>query len=633
MGENVDRMEMTEDSVRKFTRALLNDIKALEIMLDKGMIESGVERIGAEQELCLVDADCEPAPLNMDVLEGVNDPCVVTEYAKFNLEVNLDPQPFKGDCFSRMQDQLREKLRLISDVAAQHNANVALVGILPTIRQRDLVDKNMTPLPRYQMLNENLMRMRGGQPFRLSINGADELLTKHESSLLESCNTSFQVHLQVSPHDFVKKYNFAQLINAPLLAACSNSALLFGKRLWKETRIALFQQSIDTRRHMQSVREHSARVHFGKSWLKHNVVEIFKDNLARHRLIMHAAVEEDSLAVLEAGGIPKLKALCLFNGTIYPWNRACYGICNGKPHLRIENRVLPSGPTVADEMANTAFWLGLMKGMPDEYANLNEIMNFDGAIFNFFKAAKMGLDSRFTWLNDRVYTADDLILNEMLPMAREGLKMAEVDSSAIDEYMGIIQERVSMRHTGSLWMFESFTNMLREGTRSEAAAALTSRMVHLQKEGKPVHLWPLAELGRSAAESKYMRIEQIMSTDLYTVGKDDLVSLAAHIMHWKRVRHVPVEDDQRSVVGMVDSKAIIYHLVEDGCEVKDMVVEEIMVPDPITIAPDTPTLDALAIMAERNDSCLLVVEDGKLVGMVTEYDFTKISAKLLRSRE
>ena len=633
MGENVNRIEMTDESVRRFTRALLNDIKALEYMLDHNMMETGVERIGAEQELCLLNEDCEPALLNMEILKDVNDPCVVTEYARFNLEINLDPQPFSGKCFRDMENQLREKLTLISDTAAKHNANIALVGILPTLRQRDLVDENMTPLPRYQMLNENLVRMRGGKPFRLSINGADELLTKHQSSLLESCNTSFQMHLQVSPDEFVEKYNFAQLINAPLLAACSNSALLFGKRLWKETRIALFQQSIDTRRHFQSIREHSPRVTFGKSWLQKNVVEIFKDNLARYRLIMHADIEEDSLEVIKAGGIPKLKALCLFNGTIYPWNRACYGISNGKPHLRIENRILPSGPTVVDEMANTAFWLGLMKGMPDEYKNLKDTMNFDVAIFNFYKAAKMGLDSRFTWLNQRVYSSGDLILSEMIPMAREGLKNANIDSADIDNYLGIIKERVSLRHTGSLWMFESFTNLLREGTRSEAAAALTNCMVRLQKEGKPVHLWPLAEMGPSNGEGKYARIEQIMSTDLYTVGKKDLVSLAAHIMQWKHVRHVPVEDDHRSVVGMVDSRAILYHLVEQGCDVKDLAVEEIMICDPITIAPDTPTLDALELMAQRKDSCLLVVEEDKLVGMVTEHDFTKISARLLRSRK
>ena len=634
MGENVDRETRSGESIRHFTQQLLNDIKALEIMLEQDMIESGVDRIGAEQELCLVDGDWHPAPMAMEVLASIDDPLIVNEYARFNLEINLSPQDFKGDCLARMERQLKQKLAIVETAAAQFGARYVLVGILPTLRQRDLTPENMAPLDRYRTLDENLKRLRGGRPFRLSINGADELITQHESSLLESCNTSFQVHLQVSPQNYVDQYNFSQLISAPLLAAATNATLLFGKRLWHETRIALFQQSIDTRGQVYSVREQSPRVSFGNDWLARCVTEIFKDNLARFRFIMHAKVEENALDLLAAGKIPKLRALCLFNGTTYPWNRPCYGISGGKPHLRIENRVLPSGPTVVDEIANAAFWLGMMKGMPDDYLHLGRRVNFHDAQYNFFKAAKMGLDSQFVWLDEKVYGAADLIQQELLPMAREGLKRAEVDSDDIDRYLGLVEERVVRRHTGSLWLFESFSKLLKEGTRFEAAVSLTASMARHQKEGKPITEWPLADAGEARAwRRKYGLIDQIMSTDIYTVGEDDSLHLAIHIMEWKRIRHIPVENENNQLVGIIDAGMVLKALARHDGNISELPVSEVMSRDPIKISPDTTTLRALELMSHRRDSCLLVVERDRLVGVVTEYDFTKIAASLLRGLE
>lgn len=630
MGIQVENRDQNSDDLKQFTQRLLKDLTALEYMLEHDLFETGIVRIGAEQEMCLVDEDWAPAPVAMEILEQIEDPRIVNEFARFNLEANLSPLEFKGDCFSKMESELVELLALVRETCSRFSSDIALVGILPTIRKRDLELENMTPLARYKTLNDNLKRMRGGKPFHFYINGTDELISEHPSSLLEACNTSFQVHIQVSPKDFITKYNMAQLFSAPVLAAASNSSLFFGKRLWHETRIALFQQSIDTRHVSYPVREQSPRVTFGSGWIEDSLLEIFRDDLARFRLLIYSGATEDSLQVLQEGGIPKLMALRMFNGTVYRWNRACYGITGDKPHLRIENRVLPSGPTPADEMANSAFWLGLMRSELPEFNHIAEMLSFDAAQTNFVRAAKMGLDSEFTWLNDRSVPARELILKELLPIARGGLEAAKVDKEDINRYLGIIEARVGLRRTGSLWLYESFNKCKQMGTRYEAAVAVTAGLVRRQVENVPVHEWDLADMKDAGLwRRKFWRVEQIMSTDLYTVREEDLVDLVLHIMDWKYIRHVPVEDDNGHLVGMVTARVLMKYLGKDDKDIKLTAVKEVMLGDLLTITPETLTLDALKIMRENNLSCLPVVVDQKLVGVLTEYDFTKITEDLL----
>jgi len=630
MGQNIEAFEGATPDAKQFTQSLLRDLNAFEMMLEKDMIESGVTRIGAEQELCLVNDHWNPAPLSMEVLERLNHKNIVTEFARFNMEINLDPQDFKGDCFQRLERQLRDLLALIAQKAAELRARPVLSGILPTIRVRDLQDENMTPLARYKVLNQNLKMLRGGKPFNIYLDGTDQLICEHDSSLLEACNTSFQVHLQVSPSEFADQYNFAQLVSAPLLAAAANSPLFFGRRLWKETRIALFQQSIDTRHNAYPVRDQSPRVTFGNGWVDESVMDIFRDDISRFRLIIYTGVEENSMETLMNGGIPKLKALNLFNGTVYRWNRACYGLTNGVPHLRIENRVLPSGPTVIDEMANAAFWLGMVHAMPDQFRNLADKLSFDLANANFIRAAKMGLDARFTWLGERTVNAQELIAEELLPIARDGLQKARVDSGDIDRLLGVVQERINRRRTGALWIFESFNRLKTVGTRYEAAVALTASMYHQQQSGKPVHEWELARINDpSVWRNNFLRVEQIMSTDLYTVQEEDLVDLVTHMMRWKYIRHVPVEDNDGRLVGMVNARTLLHYLGSEYKSIKLTAVKEIMIRDPITTTPETLTLDALKVMMTQKISCLPVVVDGKLVGIITENDFTRICLELL----
>ncbi len=229
--------------------------------------------------------------------------------------------------------------------------------------------------------------------------------------------------MQVNQKDFAKKYNIAQAIAGPVLASAVNSPLLFGKRLWHETRISLFQQSIDTRVSDEHIRDRHPRVTFGTDWVHDGIMDIFKEDILRYRVLLGADFEQDSLEMVKKGITPKLKALTVHNSTIYRWNRPVYGISdNGKPHLRIEARLFPAGPTVADEMANASFWLGLMEGYANLYDDITKHIRFDQAKANFYAAARGGLSKQFTWFDNKKYYADDLIMNELLPVARKGWK-------------------------------------------------------------------------------------------------------------------------------------------------------------------------------------------------------------------
>jgi CBS domain-containing protein len=473
--------------------------------------------------------------------------------------------------------------------------------------------------------------MKGG-PYEYRIRGVEELVAKQNNPTFEFCNTSFQIHLQVAPSDFVNLYNLSRAISAPVLACACNSPLLLGKRLWKETRIALFQQAVDTRHVGHFLREQSPRVTFAQDWVKESMMNAFKDDIARFRVLLTTKVEEDSLEELEEGRIPQLKALRVFVSTVYRWNRACYGVYDAKPHLRIENRVLPSGPTVIDEMANAAFWFGLMKGMPDSYPDITKVLLFENVAANFAKAAQIGLDSQFRWIKDKVYPADELILKELLPIARYGLEKVNIPKKDVDKFLSVIEERTRTRKTGARWITDSFNKLNYDGTKQEALVALTAGIVRRQKKGIPVHRWSLAEIEEGGSwMKKYWHVEQLMSSDLFTVQKDDLVDLAAHIMDWKHIRHVPIEDERGNLVGLITSGLLLHHYttcVGENC--KAIPVEKIMVKNPITVTPETLIIDAIKLMRDKKIGCLPVLRERKLVGIITEHDFMKVSERLMR---
>lgn len=639
MGEQRVSLVQDEASMQKFVKKLLRDVQALEHMLDNDYFEKDIVRIGAEQEMCLVHRKTyKPATIAMEALEHMKDyDWVETELARFNLETNLDPREFTGSCLRDLEEENIGKLDKISDKLDDLKAKLILTGILPTLRKHDLEMHNLTPKKRYYALMEAINSQLQGSAYELRISGIDELLVRHNSPLLEACNTSFQVHLQVSPNNFAPLYNISQVLAAPVIAIAANSPIVFGKRLWHESRIALFQQALDVRTTQEHMRQRSPRVSFGTNWLDKSIMEIYKEDIARFRVLLSADVEEDSIKLLSEGKVPKLRALQVHNSTVYRWNRPCYGVSpNGQPHLRIENRVIPAGPTVVDEVANAAFWLGAMEGMHAAYPDIRTKIGWEDAQDNFIKSAKFGVDTKFTWFGDQKVSATDLLQQELIPLAREGLKRRNVDTGDIDRYLGIIEERAKNHMSGSRWQLRAYTKLSKEVTRDEALCGLTASMIKNQKENKPVHTWdlPNAEDMPDYKPARLM-VDEFMETDLFTVQKDDLIELVAELMDWRKIRYMPVEDSKGKIVGLITSRLLLrYFTHQNKLNGKPATcVKDIMIKNPKTIGPNETIVQAMRNMRNNKIGCLPVVQNDELIGIITEMDFLRISGRLMERLE
>ena len=631
MGDFEVKLASSKAEIKKFTKNLLKDVQAFEKMLEDNWFEKGVYKIGAEQELCLVDKNYKPLPLNLQVLDKAKMENLSPELAQFNLETNATPQKFEKDALSLMEKEILDDLDKIEKIAKDFEADIVLTGILPTVRKFDIERDQITPIDRYFALMDALRDMRG-EEFLINIHGIDELNIKLNNGLIEAANTGFQVHLQVDPDDFVKKYNIAQAIAGPVLASAVNSPLLFGKRLWKETRIALFQQAIDTRVSAEHIRDRHPRVTFGTDWIKDSVMDIFKEDILRYRVLLGADFEEDSLEMVKKGKTPKLKALTVHNSTIYRWNRPVYGMSgNGKPHLRIEARMFPAGPTVLDEMANAAFWLGLMEGYSRRVDDITKLITFDEAKANFYAASRGGMSKQFTWFNHKKYYAKDLILNEMLPVAKEGLKNRGISNKDIKKYLDVIEKRVKNDVTGSDWMLDTYRQFSDKASKEEILTLITMATIKNQKAGLPIHKWKIPKFNELPHwHPSKLLVEEVMKTDVLSVQPDDIVDLVADMMNWAKLRYVPVEDEKDNFVGLVTSRMILNVLRKSSKDssLKNLKVKDIMIDKPNTIRPDQKIEDAMKIMDLKKIGSLPVVQNHKLIGMLTETEFFYLSKRL-----
>ena len=601
---------------------LLNDVKALEIMIENDLFEKEVHRIGAEQELCIIDNKYRPSKKALEILKDINDPHFTTEIALFNLEINLDPLLLETNCFSKLENQINLLLNKAHHSAKKfNNDKILLAGILPTLKKKDLVFENITPLKRYKVLNDVLKNIRGND-FKLRIEGVDEVILKHETILFEACNTSFQVHLQIPLDKIVDQYNWAQTIAGPVLSIMTNSPILFGKELWSETRIALFQQSMDIRNQSYLLREQKPRVSFGNGWVKKSIIEIFKDDIVRYTpLITCNHFKEDAIKLLDQGKIPKLDALNILNGTIYKWNRLCYGATDGVPHFRIENRYISSGPTVRDEIANAIFWVGVMQGMPDKFKSVYKKTPFKEVKGNFINAARTGINTYFNWFGEG-FSARRLVKEKLLPMAYLGLEKSNINKSDINKYLKIIEDRVDAHQTGSLWLAKSTRKLKKNFTTDIANAALTSSLYKNQIKGKPVHQWKLAsgKVGYDIDISE-MKLEKFMTTEIFVVNENDLVDLVVKIMEWKDIHHLPVVNNKNKVIGIITKTNLDeINLVKK----KSLVAKDIMIKNIITIGCEASVLEAKEIMILNKIGCLPILEEGDLIGILTTRDVEKL---------
>ncbi len=615
---------LTSQAKKNFLRNLLDDIRALETMIKEGMIESGKTRIGAEQEYCLVGASLRPAMTGPQILAHTGDPHFTAELAKWNLEINLDPQDAGPGCFERMDKQLWSLLELAHQKAADFDSKVVLTGILPTIRKSELDFDNMTPNPRFRVLDNILKELRG-EEFTLNIEGVDEVCVKTDSITYEACNTSFQIHLQVDPDEFADMYNWAQVVAGPVLSCCVNSPLLLRKELWMETRIALFRQSIDIRHAGNYVRDKQPRVAFGYGWLKESVVEIFKNDIAMYQLIMSADVEENSMELLQRGQVPALKAMNLHNGTLYKWNRACYGVGGGVAHLRIENRYLPAGPTPQDEMANTVFWVGLMMAMPEQCRRTwSKHFHFRDVRHNFLKAAQHGLSNEFAWFG-QTKTATELILHDLLPLAESGLKKIGVPESEYRKFLHTIEQRVRRKQTGADWIVNSMRKLRRKNSLDESILVLTHQMIEYCREGVPVHEWQAPNQNiLYSIPKRYERVDSVMTSNVITVRDDDLLDFAKALVDWYNLKRIPVENAKGQIRGVITVKDI------DGFtspNPNEALVSDCMSVDVLTIEPERSLDKAEKVMIANEIGSLPVVRDDRIIGIITATDIRAARTK------
>jgi CBS domain-containing protein/gamma-glutamyl:cysteine ligase YbdK (ATP-grasp superfamily) len=629
MGEHQVHDTSDEQRTRAFVRAMLDDIHALELMVERDLIERDVRRVGVEQEMYIVDAQGYPAAISDRVLEQLADDRFTTELARFNLEANLAACPIGGNFLREMERGLGEALERANRAANAAGAHIVLTGILPTLHEEHVSLDNLTPEMRYRCLNDTCMEARGDN-FTLVIDGVDRFESNHDCAVVEGANTSFQFHLQVAPADAGPLYNLAQLITAPLLAVAANSPVLLNRRVWHETRVALFERVFEYRSVSQLARSVPTRVGFGEAWVRDSVIEIFRENAMRHHVIMVRDPLDDPLQDLREERIPELSALCLHNGTVWRWNRPCYGITEGRPHLRIENRALPAGPTIIDEVANAALFYGLMQRYETDAADVPRRLAFEDAKVNFFAAAQHGLDARFIWLDGRRLGARELLRQELVPNAREGLEALQVPAEDIERYLGVIEGRVSSGRTGARWLLDSLTNV-REGER-EAVCRDAVKMMRARQGGPlPVHRWELVVPNAGADDMETTKkVGDVMTTNLFTVRPEDLMDLATSMMEWKHVRHVPVESAKGELVGLLSTRELLL-LRSGGVATRDqpVPVSAIMQRNPLTIAPDAALGEAFDRMLQSDAGCLLVVARGQLLGIVTERDLLEVAVTLV----
>ena len=634
MGEQRVSKLNSKENRHQFFNSLLNDVKALQHMIDNDWFEKGITRIGAEQEMVLVDNKTfKPKTNAMEALEILKKhPWVETELAKFNLEINLDPLQLKGKCFRQLEKETTRKLNVIKKKIKKLDTSIVLTGILPTLVKTDLDLVNLTPKKRYHALMESINQQLSGTAYELKISGIDDLKIKHDSPLLEASNTSFQVHLQVEANKFVGYYNIAQALAGPCMAIAANSPLVFGKRLWHESRIAMFQQALDTRTTHDHMRESSPRVNFGDEWLKESILEIYKEDIAQFKPLISPDIKEDSLDMITSNKVPKLAALQVHNSTVYRWNRPCYGISpNGKPHLRIENRVLPSGPTIVDEVANACFWIGAMEGMYLEYGDkINELMAFEDVRDNFMKGAQFGIDTTFNWIGDKKISATKLIIKKLIPLAEKGLKAHNVSKKDIAKYLGIIKARAKSHSNGARWLLRGYSSLTKETSKDEALTVLTHCIIKNQATNVPVHKWdPPSLTDLDEYKPAKLKVSEFMDTNLLTVTKSDILEFAINLMEWKDVRYLPVEQNGK-LKGLISSKMIMNHLsTTKKTEGKFTTVKDVMTNEPYTVSPDTGILDAMKIMKKNNVGCLPVVIKGELMGVITENHYMNITDRLM----
>ncbi|HZB30883.1 MAG TPA: glutamate--cysteine ligase [Streptosporangiaceae bacterium] len=494
MGRDVAPISVSREDRRRYREKVLRCLDALAHMLKESQFDFEHPHIGLEIELNLVDERGHPAMRNADLLDALADPTWATELGQFNLEINVPPRELGGGGTSELEREVRADLNHAVERGREVGARLVMIGILPTLRESDIGADSLSANPRYRLLNEQIFAARGEDMY-IDIEGTERLSTYADTIMPEAACTSAQFHLQISPDDFGRYWNAAQAVAGVQVALAANSPYLFGKELWDETRIPLFEQATDTRPEELKAQGVRPRVWFGERWIT-SVFDLFEENTRYFPALLPVCEDEDPFAVLAAGQVPRLGELTLHNGTVYRWNRPVYAVVDGKPHLRVENRVLPAGPTVADTVANGAFYYGLIRAIAAADRPVWTRMSFAAAEDNLHSAARYGIDATLYWPGLGDVPVTELVLRRLLPLAYEGLDGWGVDRSKSDRLLGIIEQRCLTARTGATWQRSTVNAIEKSGRadRPEALRRMTQRYIEHMHSNEPVHTWPISGL-------------------------------------------------------------------------------------------------------------------------------------------
>jgi gamma-glutamyl:cysteine ligase YbdK (ATP-grasp superfamily) len=470
MGREIQAIKISGADRGKYREKVQRSLDVFARMLRERRFEASPSRVGVEIELNLVDEHGAPSMRNAEVLDAIADPAWATEVGQFNLEINVPPRRLEGDALAGLEQEIRASLNGADAKARGTGSSLVMIGILPSLQKQDVHEGTLSANARYRVLNEQIFAARG-EDMRIAIDGAEHLLTHAGSITPEAACTSIQLHLQVSPDAFASYWNAAQAIAGVQVALAANSP---------------FEQATDTRPDELKQQGVRPRVWFGERWIT-SVFDLFEENLRYFPALLPICEDEDPLAALDRGACPQLAEMSLHNGTIYRWNRPVYAVVDGQPHLRVENRVLPAGPTVADIMANAAFYYGLIRALADEQRPVWTQMTFATAAENLHEAARHGLDARLYWPGLGEAPVAELVLRRLLPLAREGLARWRVDPADADRLLGIIEQRCLTGRTGATWQIETIAALTERGAdRTEALREMTQRYIELMHGNEPV---------------------------------------------------------------------------------------------------------------------------------------------------
>ena len=473
MGSEISHRVFTKEDFIAFEKALFHEHEYVKGLFAKGSeIFSNKYRIGYELEVCILDSDNLPNPINKEILDDIHSPLFTNELAKYDLEINGNVFELNGDAPLKLDEDMLSLWDEGQASAKKFNAELGLFGVLPSLKLKHF-NKTLfqSDMHRYTLVSQRMRELRH-EPVKILFQGEDEVSLEKDDVMLEALGTSLQIHLQIPFDESVAYYHAALLASVVLLGFSANSPLVLGKRAWHESRIAIFEQSVDTRNKERREHGDEKRVHFAHGYIN-SWMDLFEQNNAFK--IIFADVKE--LPVSE------LHHFSLHNGTIWRWIRPILDRDkDGKHTLRLELRALPSGPTLIDTQVNIWFFIGLIEGFVKSKIDLQKIP-FETLKDDFYSVAKTGLNTKFHEPKDtKKVSLKEWILNDGLSLTKIGLDSFGIADA--DEYLNIIKERTSNGQNGASWQLEHFKKF-------NNIPKLMEDYMKNSEQNIPVHKWSL----------------------------------------------------------------------------------------------------------------------------------------------